>query len=114
LGGDFRLEMWRGYPAGWNDATVTGWLTQTGADFIGADKIDTDQMGLGAEDFAYMCQKVPGAMFMLGAAVPDGVERNHHTNIFDIDESALPIGVAILAETARRFLAGEVKLPPKN
>jgi len=61
LGGDYRLEVWRGYPAGWNNAAVSEWLTQTGADLIGADKIDTDQMGMGAEDFAYMCQKPPAA-----------------------------------------------------
>jgi amidohydrolase len=48
-------------------------------------------------------------MFMLGAAIDDGVNRGHHTPIFDIDERALPIGAAILAETARRYLAGEVK-----
>jgi len=66
---------------------------------------------MGAEDFAYMSQHVPGAMIMIGAALPDGLERNHHTNIFDIDERALVYGAAILAETARRFLAGEISLP---
>jgi amidohydrolase len=65
---------------------------------------------MGGEDFAYMCQQAPGAMIMVGAAMPDGVERNHHTNIFDIDERALPIGAAILAETTRRFLTGELSL----
>jgi amidohydrolase len=57
-----------------------------------------------------MGQKAPGAMIMVGAALPDKVARNHHTDIFDIDEGALPIGAAILAETARRFLTGEVRL----
>jgi metal-dependent amidase/aminoacylase/carboxypeptidase family protein len=65
---------------------------------------------MGAEDFAYMTQQAPGAMFMLGAAVGDR-QRAHHTPVFDIDERALPVGAAILAETARRFLAGEVALP---
>jgi hypothetical protein len=32
----------------------------------------------------------------------------YNTPVFDIDERALPVGAAILAETARRFLAGEV------
>ena len=64
--------------------------------------------GLGGEDFAYMCEEAPGAMVRLGAALPDGPKRPHHTNIFDIDERALPIGAAILAETARRFLTGEL------
>jgi amidohydrolase len=65
---------------------------------------------MGAEDFAYMCQKAPGAMIIIGAAIPDEITRNHHTNIFDIDEQSLPIGAAILAETTRRFLAGELSL----
>ena len=77
---------------------------------LGAGAVTSDPMGLGAEDFAYMCQEAPGAMFMLGAAIDDGRVRGHHTNIFDIDESVLPIGAAILAETARRFLAGDLIL----
>jgi amidohydrolase len=61
---------------------------------------------MGAEDFAYMTQKTKGAMFMLGAATADGVARFHHTETFDIDESVLPLGTAVLAETARRFVSG--------
>jgi amidohydrolase len=38
------------------------------------------------------------------------VVRAHHTPIFDIDERCLPTGSAILAETALRFLKGQVKL----
>jgi amidohydrolase len=109
VGGDYRLEIERGYPAGHNDATVSEWIAATTADLIGADAIDRSRSGMGAEDFAYMTQKAPGAMFMLGAAIDDGVSRGHHTPIFDIDERALPIGAAILAETARRYLAGEVR-----
>ncbi|HEX9923771.1 MAG TPA: M20 family metallopeptidase [Anaerolineae bacterium] len=111
LGGDFRLEIGRGYPAGWNNATVNNWLHATTRDLLGPDAVMDKPSGLGAEDFAYMCQKAPGAMIMIGAAPPDGIKRAHHTNIFDIDEQVLPIGAAILAETARRFLAGEVALP---
>jgi amidohydrolase len=114
LGGDFRLKVWHGYPAGWNDPTVNSWLTDVSADFVGQDAIYTDRLGMAAEDFAYMCQAAPGAMVMLGAAIADGVERGHHTPIFDIDEQALPIGAAILAETARRFLAGEVHIEAKD
>lgn len=104
FGGDYRLEIQRGYPAGRNDAQVTEWLAGTIADLIGSDAIDRTRAGMGAEDFAYMTERAPGAMFMLGAATADGVKRAHHTPIFDIDERALPVGAAILAETARRFL----------
>ena len=47
---------------------------------------------------------------MVGAALPDGLLRGHHTDIFDIDEGVLPVGAALLAETARRFLTGEFSL----
>lgn len=110
FGGDYRLKVWHGYPAGWNDPTVNSWLSNVGTDLLGPENIRNEPGGMGAEDFAYMCQEAPGAMFNLGAAIPDNVNRSHHTNIFDIDESVLPIGAAILAETARRFLAGEVQL----
>ena len=110
LGGDFRLEISPGYPAGWNDPTVSGWLAQVCRDLLGPEAVQDQTMGMGAEDFAYMAQAAPGAMVLVGAALPDDILRNHHSDIFDINEQALPIGAAILAETARRFLSGEVRL----
>ena len=110
LGGDFQLKIHRGYPAGWNDPTVTGWLSDVAAGLLGSQAVQQEAMGMGAEDFAYICQNVPGAMVMVGAAIPDGVLRSHHTSIFDIDEQVMPIGATILAETARRFLTGEFTL----
>ena len=104
LGGDYRLKVLRGYPAGWNDPTVNGWLETVATDLLGAEALQNASLGMGAEDFAYMCQKAPGAMFLLGAGMPDGVKRYHHTPNFDINAACLPIGAAILAETACRFL----------
>ena len=66
------------------------------------DAIIEECFGMGGEDFAYMAQSAPGAMFLLGAQVPGG--GNHHTPVFDIDETVLPMGSAVLAETARRFV----------
>ena len=63
---------------------------------------------MGAEDFAYMQQQAPGTMFNLGAAVGDK-PRGHHTPVFAIDESVMPLGAAVLDETAVRFLRGEFK-----
>jgi metal-dependent amidase/aminoacylase/carboxypeptidase family protein len=50
-----------------------------------------------------MAQKVPGAMFMLGARF-DERSRPHHTPVFDISEEALPVGTAMLAEVTCRLL----------
>jgi amidohydrolase len=110
LGGDFRLKIHRGYPAGWNDPRVNDWLTAVSTDLLGPEALKAEPPGMGGEDFAYMSRQVPGAMFMLGAALPDGLQRPHHSGLFDIDEEALPLGTAILAETARRFLTGAISL----
>ena len=109
FGGDYTLQIERGYPAGANHPEVTGWMESVITDLVGADAIDRTRAGMGAEDFAYMTRLAPGAMFNLGAQVPDGTYRAHHTPIFALDESSFAIGAAVLAETARRFLAGETR-----
>lgn len=109
LGGSYTFKLQEGYPAMFNHAMVNGWLAGSARDLLGAQGVDlTHEFGMGAEDFAYMTQGAPGAMFMLGAALPDGRVRPHHTPDFDIDERCLPIGAAVLAETARRFVTGQV------
>lgn len=112
MGGRSELKIHRGYPPMFNNAGVNGWMREVARELVGEELVIDDPFGMGAEDFAYMTQLAPGAMFMLGAAIPDGVVRNHHTEIFDIDEAVLPLGAAVLAETARRFVTG--KLPPRQ
>jgi amidohydrolase len=104
LGGSYELEIIRGYPAGINDAAVAQWMDDVASDIVGSTQVDRKTVGMAGEDFAYMQQMAPGAMLMLGAAVGD-MPRPHHTPVFDIDERAMPIGAAILAETVRRYLA---------
>lgn len=107
MGGSYQLKIHKGYPALLNDAEVNDWMRDVAKDLAGETAVVNDEFGMGAEDFAYMTQKAKGAMFMLGAAIDDGIVRNHHTDIFDIDESVLPMGSAILAETAHRFVTGQ-------
>ena len=62
---------------------------------------------MGAEDFAYVIEKVPGAMFFLGVA-KEGEDWRQccaiHSPRMHVDESALPHGTAVLAGCALRFL----------
>jgi amidohydrolase len=107
LGGDYQLEVERGYPPTYNDPTVVGWLRQVGADLLGIERVGSEQKTMGAEDFSYMSKLTKGAMFRLGVKSPGSAQRYLHTSTFDLDEAALPFGTAILAETARRFVQGE-------
>ncbi len=63
---------------------------------------------MGAEDFAYVLEEVPGAMFFLGAA-HDGVDWQGccgiHSPRMVLDESVMPRGAAFMAGLAERFLA---------
>jgi amidohydrolase len=108
LGGSCEVKFAKGYPALFNAAEVNGWMRNVAHDLVGEQVVSDAEFGMGAEDFAYMTKKTKGAMFLVGAATPDGIARHHHTETFDIDESVLPVGAAILAETARRFVMGEL------
>jgi hippurate hydrolase len=64
---------------------------------------------MGAEDFSYVLQRVPGAMAFLGAC-PPGVDPAtapaNHSNLVVFDEEPLPAGVALYAQMALRALSG--------
>lgn len=107
FGGDYRLTIERGYPVNINDPEVSGWLREVGRGFLGDDHIRQAQKTMGAEDFGYMTQLSRGAMFRLGVKFPGAKPRFLHTATFDLDEDALAVGAAILAETALRFSRGE-------
>jgi amidohydrolase len=108
LGGDYRLQIQRGYAPTYNDPTVARWLRQVASDLLGSANVGAEQKSMGAEDFGYMSQVVPGAIIRLGIRTPDGPPRHIHSATFDLDEDALPVGAAVLAEMARRFVCEEI------
>ncbi|HRE47168.1 MAG TPA: amidohydrolase [Aggregatilineales bacterium] len=107
LGGDYELQIIKGYPSLYNTPAVAEMIRSVTDDLFSTEGFFPEEPGMGAEDFSYMAQKAPGAMFMLGAKF-DAVNRPHHSPIFDIAESALPIGAAVLAETAVRLLKNPI------
>lgn len=62
---------------------------------------------MGAEDFAYVLEKVPGAMFFLGVS-HKGADWQHccgiHSTKMMVDETVMPQGSAYLAGLAQGFL----------
>jgi len=103
FGGDYTLTLMPGYPSLYNDPAVTAVIEQAAIEMLGAKSIGEATPEMGAEDFAYMAQAAPGAMFGLGARL-DGALRPAHSPTFDLDEAALPVGAAMLAEVACRLL----------
>ncbi|TWT05213.1 amidohydrolase [Planococcus sp. CPCC 101016] len=107
LDGEYSLEIQRGEPALVNSQAINEKFLKAMSETYPDLRITKKPFGMGGEDFGYVTQKLPGSMFFLGSAFPDGNQRDLHTPIFDIDESCLPIGTAILAQTALNFLTGK-------
>lgn len=103
LGGDYRLKIQVGYPPMFNDAMVSEIIKETANNLLGPNCIESRRMEMGAEDFGFFLIHAPGAMFRLGCRI-EGDQRKHHSSRFDIDEKSLPIGVAVLAESALRLV----------
>jgi amidohydrolase len=101
-----------GYPPTINDAAAAGLLRAVAAQLAGEDAAQfLDEPVMGAEDWSYVLQQVPGAMAFLGAC-PSGLEPGkapgNHSNRVVFDEAAMPVGAATLAGSALRHLAGRL------
>ena len=104
LGGDYQLRYEIGGPPMINDKLVSDVIEKTGKDMLGAENVSEIEKTLGAEDFGEFLKHAPGAMFTLGTQKKGHENYLLHHPRFDLDERALPIGTAMLVETAKRFL----------
>lgn len=96
-----------GYGVGRNDAAVAGVVASAARAVAGDDALVWEpHPSLGAEDFfAFGQTGVPVCMFQLGVASPEeGIDAPHHSPWFDIQEDALPLGVAVMCESVWRLL----------
>ncbi|GAB3350794.1 M20 metallopeptidase family protein [Modestobacter lapidis] len=99
-----------GYPVTVNDPAVAAQVSATAATLLGeeASAVMPEPL-MGAEDFSYVLERVPGAMAFLGACPPDldpGAAPGNHSNLVVFDEAALPAGVALYTRMALQALAG--------
>jgi amidohydrolase len=104
MGGEGRIEIRDGNPPVVNDARLTEIVQSAAGATVGNDDVATADLIMGAEDFAFLAREAPGCFFWLGAGI-EGDRRSHHSPRFDIDESCLPRGAAVLAAAARKVLA---------
>ena len=104
LGGDYELRIEIGGPPMVNNELVADVIEKAGKDLLGMENVQAIEKTLGAEDFGEFMKHAPGAMFTLGTKKQGHEEFLLHHPRFDIDERAMPIGTAMLVETAMRFL----------
>lgn len=104
------VEVVEGYPVTVNHPGFTDWARDRVAEVVGAERVvEMPSPVMGAEDFSYVLQKVPGAMFFLGVCPPENPNPfeapSCHSNRMVLNEDAMATGVAVHAGVARAFLA---------
>jgi len=107
MGGDYELKFVYGGPPMINDDLVSKVIGKVGSDLLGTENVHKLKKTMGAEDFSVFLDMAPGAMFTLGTQKKGHEEYKLHHPKFDLDERALPIGTAVLVETAKRFLQND-------
>jgi len=107
-GATAEVRIDEGYPPTVNDARAVDLVkTVVTAQFGDGAYHEVPAPIMGAEDFSYVLQKVPGAMAILGVAPPDGdpfARAPIHNSKMLVDEAVLPRGVAMHCAFATRFL----------
>jgi len=108
-GASASVEWEEGFPVTVCDSRAVAIGEAVATDLFGANGWQTlAHPIMGAEDFSYVLEKVPGAMFFLGAA-HEGVDWRAccglHSNHMVLDEKVMARGAALHAALAERFLA---------
>jgi hippurate hydrolase len=104
------LEIEPGYPVTINDPAFAEAAAEAAREVVGAEAVEEMPVPImGAEDFSYVLQRVPGAMFFLGARPPEedpATAPQNHSNRVRHHEPAMAVGAAVYAAVALRHLAG--------
>jgi amidohydrolase len=98
MGAEIDLHIDIGYPTVDNDPAFTEAAWQLANDYMGKQNVEETELRMGAEDFGYYTQVIPGCFFRLGVRNESkGIIHQVHTPKFDIDESAIEIGAGMMA-----------------
>ncbi|MET0461461.1 MAG: M20 family metallopeptidase, partial [Ilumatobacteraceae bacterium] len=103
------VDIEQGYPVTVNDGDFAAVALGVADDVVGSEKVVRQPHPImGAEDWSYVLQRVPGAMMFLGGTAP---ERNpatappNHSNRVVFDEPAMATGIATYAAVALDHLS---------
>lgn len=108
MGGDYEIEYGLSIPSVVNDRDINGLVAAAAVELLGkGNVVEMADPLLGAEDFAFFTELVPGTLFRLGTGNRDkGLVSHLHSPTFDIDEDALTTGTGLMSWIAARFLNG--------
>ena len=98
MGGTLDLHIDIGYPTVYNNEVLNEKAKAKAAELIGSEYVEETELRMGAEDFGYYTQQIPGCFYRLGVMNKEkGITSGVHTPTFNMDENALETGMAIMA-----------------
>ena len=99
------LNITEGYPVLINNPVLVEHIVTCASDVLGADNVHIGLPRMGAEDFAYFCQKWGGAMVGIGCHDPGkGFQHGLHSPYFDLDERVLDVGTRLFGYVLTQYL----------
>lgn len=102
---DFFEKEYNIYPPMINDDQMYEHVKKVSIDLLGRKNFRVVPPMMGAEDFSFYSQVIPSAFFYIGIRNETlGSTHTGHSPHFMIDEDALPIGAAVHATIAERYL----------
>jgi hippurate hydrolase len=98
MGAEADVHIDVGYPTVYNNEALNDYSKDLASQYMGAGNVLETEMRMGAEDFGYYSQVIPGCFFRLGTAnATKGITAGVHTPYFDIDEAAIETGMGMMA-----------------
>jgi amidohydrolase len=105
VGATYTLDYKFNAPLTFNDAALTNASRAALESVAGPKNVVLPAQQMGAEDFAYYQQKMPGLFFFLGVGNPEKkITAMIHTEYFDMDEAALPLGARAMSTVVLDYL----------
>jgi len=102
---DYDYKYNYGAPVTYNDPELTQFSVPFIEDMIGKENVLISEPHMGAEDFAYYAQEIPGFFYFLGTRNEEkGITAMGHTSEFNIDEDAIPIGIKVMSYLVYNYL----------
>ena len=98
LGAEIDIKIDVGYPCVINDDDLTEMAWNFAKEYMGEENVEETEVRMGAEDFGYYTQHIPGCFFRLGVRnEAEGIIHNVHTPKFNIDERAIEYGIGMMS-----------------
>jgi amidohydrolase len=105
MGASYEMSVQEVAPTVVNDPSVSEIARAAAVQVVGSTAVIWHPPMMVSEDFSEYQRQVPACFMLLGSGnAPLGLNSPHHNPRFDFDEGALPIGAALLATAAVRFL----------